>query len=97
MRLKYGNGNSILYNDNDEIICFESSELINENIGFFIKKENFLRYLKEQGYSVFWTMLAEKRIIDTTYNYSQYKTPTISGVYTLDGEGILEGDTVKNE
>lgn len=97
MKLKYGSGNSILYNDNDEVICFESSELINENIGFFIKKENFLRYLKEQGYSVFWTMLAEKRIIDTTYNYSQYKTPTMSGVYTLNGEGTLEGDTVENE
>lgn len=60
LKLRYGQGDSILYNDYGEVVCFESSELLNEEIGFFINKEIFLKYLNEQGYSVFWTMLAEK-------------------------------------
>jgi len=97
LQLKYGQGNSILYNDDGEIMCFESSELVNENIGFFIKKENFLQYLKQRGYSVLWTILAEKRIIGVSYNDREYGQPNISGVYTLNEEGKFVGETVENE
>ncbi|UDN61471.1 SIR2 family protein [Clostridioides sp. ES-W-0016-02] len=97
LKLRYGQGDSILYNDYGEVVCFESSELLNEDIGFFINKEIFLKYLNEQGYSVFWTMLAEKRVLEEPYMDRKYIQPTISGVYTLNGENRLVGETIESE
>lgn len=70
-------------------MCFESSELLNEDIGFFIKKESLLQFLKENGYSIFWTMLAEKRILEEPHSKRTYDTLTESGVYTLNEQGML--------
>ena len=54
----------------------------------------FLKYLKDHNYSIFWTVLAEKRIIaNRDWGNRYYKHPHISGVYTIDENGKLKGDT----
>ncbi|MFD3157956.1 SIR2 family protein [Haloimpatiens sp. FM7330] len=98
LNMKYGKGNSILYDSEGKIICFDSSELLKEDIGFFIDKNAFLQYLQKNNYSVFWTILSEKRIIAERYNYNNnYRQPHISGVYILDENGELKGDINKFE
>ena len=92
--MKYGKDNSTLYNSEGDIICFDSSELLNEDIGFFINQKLFFKYLEEHNYKVFWTVLAEKRIISGGYNSREnYKQPRISGIFTMDEEGNMIGNS----
>lgn len=98
LNMRYGKDNSTLYNSEGKIICFDSSELLNENIGFFIDKELFFKYLQEYNYSIFWTVLAEKRIMYESYGSNEkYKQPHISGIYTLDESGNLIGNVNEYE
>lgn len=91
--MRYGKENSVLYDLNGEIICFDSSELLNEDIGFFINKELFFKYLEEHDYKVFWTILAEKRIIAADFNYREkYRQPRISGLFTIDENKDMGGN-----
>lgn len=83
--MRYGKENSVLYDSNGEIICFDSSELLNEDIGFFINKELFYKYLEERNYKIFWTIIGEKWVIgvgDT--DREKYRQPRISGMFTFD-------------
>lgn len=97
LKLQYGEGNSILYDAEGKVMCFESSELLNEDIGFFIKKESLLQYLNEKGYSIFWTILAEKRILEEPHSKRTYGTLNKSWVYTINDEGMLVEVCDKNE
>jgi hypothetical protein len=45
------------------VVCFDSQELLDENIGFFVDKKRFIKFLEENDYAMFWTILGEKRII----------------------------------
>ncbi|MBU3183253.1 SIR2 family NAD-dependent protein deacylase [Clostridium estertheticum] len=92
--MKYGKDNSTLYNFEGDIICFDSSELLNEDIGFFINQESFCKYLEDHNYKVFWTILEEKRIITGEYNSKEkYRQPRISGIFTIDENGDFIGET----
>ncbi|NFJ04174.1 hypothetical protein FC905_03780 [Clostridium botulinum] len=98
LNMQYGKDNSILYDSEGKIICFDSSELLKEDIGFFIDKEKLLQYLHEHNYSIFWTILLEKRIISERYNNNDnYEQLHISGVYRLDENGDLKGNMNKFE
>ncbi|MGG7176391.1 SIR2 family protein [Clostridium paraputrificum] len=94
LNIQYGKGNSILYDSDGEIICFDSSEVLKEDIGFCIDKNIFFKYLKDHNYSVFWTILSEKRIIGgRDFGNVNYKQPHISGVYIIDENDELKGYT----
>lgn len=74
------------------MFCFDSNELLNENIGFFINQELFCKYLQGYNYKIFWTVLAEKRIISERYDsHENYRQPRISGIFTMYGNGDLIG------
>ncbi len=91
LKMRYGKENSILYNSRGEIICFDSKELLGEDIGFFIDKEMFFEFLEKNNYKVFWTVLAEKTIIDWAIR-SSYKQPHISGLFTVDKNKKITGN-----
>lgn len=91
--MRYGKENSVLYDTNGEIICFDSSELFNEDIGFLINKELFSKYLEERNYKAFWTIVAEKRIITGGNNHREkYRQPRISGLFTTDKNNNMIGN-----
>lgn len=91
--MRYGKENSVLYDSKGEIICFDSSELLGENIGFFIDKELFFKFLENNNYKVFWTILAEKRIIVGDHNQRErFKQPRISGLFTVDKNKKITGN-----
>lgn len=91
--MRYGKENSVLYDSKGEIICFDSSELLGENIGFFIDKELFFKFLENKNYKAFWTILAEKRIIVGDHNQRErFKQPRISGLFTVDKNKKITGN-----
>lgn len=88
LSMKYGEDNSTLYGPNNEVLCFDSTELLNEDVGLFIDREKFNNFLELKGYKVFWTLLAEKRIIsDYAKSREKHRQPRISGIITVDGNG----------
>lgn len=92
LEMQYGKENSVLYGKNAEILCFDSIELLKEDIGFFISQEEFLDFLERKGYGIFWTVLAEKRIItEFISGKKEYPMPHISGMFYLNDKGELIG------
>lgn len=91
LQLVYGKEDSVLYDRNGNIICFDSNELLREEIGFFMDTNVFREFLKEKGYAVFWTILAEKRILQDTLSTHKMKFPMphISGLFYYDSKGEL--------
>ena len=90
--MQYGKENSVLYGKNGEILCFDSIELLKEDIGFFIAQEEFLEFLDRKGYGIFWTVLAEKRIITGFLSGKrEYPMPHISGVFYLNEKRKIIG------
>lgn len=91
--MSYGKENSILYGSNGDVICFDSNELLGEDIGFFIDKELFFKFLDNNNYKAFWTILAEKRVITGEFNIKErYRQPRISGLCTTDRNKKMIGN-----
>ena len=92
LHMRYGKENSVLYNESGKILCFDSIELLKEDIGFFIDQKEFFKYLDENGYSIFWTLLAEKSVIVNSFSTTNpYPMPHISGLFYLSNDGKLVG------
>jgi hypothetical protein len=93
LNMIYGKENSVLYTSEGKVLCFDSAELLKEDIGFFINKTEFLNYIHKNGYEIFWTVLAEKRIISDRSNHNEkYKQPHYSGIYEINQDGTITGD-----
>lgn len=86
LQLRYGKENTALYDKKGDLICFDSNEILREEIGFFIKEEALQSFLEENGYIMFWTILAEKRILQDPFakHERNYPMPHISGVALRD-------------
>lgn len=92
MQMRYGKENTVLRDDNGKIVAFDSSELLGENIGFFVDKEILLDFLQGKGYAIFWTLLAEKRMIGgERFSGQADPMPHASGVFCMDEAERLQG------
>lgn len=90
LNLSYGNGNSILYDEEGDIVCFDTGELWSEDIGFAIKKEQLLKFLNDNDYKIFWTVLGEKRILGKRFSEKkEYRMNNISGIYYYEGDELV--------
>ena len=92
LNLKYGYEDTALYNSDGKLICFDSQELLNEDIGFFISKDIFFKYLEDNNYTCFWTILAQKQIIGgRRIVRSNFQNIIKSGlIYFDDSKNIVE-------
>lgn len=95
--LKYGEENSALYDANNNLICFDTSELCNQELGFVINRGSLNTFLKNNDYKIFWTVLGEKRIVGsvTRRDKEVYPMPTFSGVYYYTTDSRLKGYLTK--
>lgn len=86
LQLVYGKEDTVLYDRSGNIVCFDSNELLHEDIGFFMNAEAFQSFLSRNGYSVFWTILAEKRILQDSFSIHKisFPMPHISGLFYYD-------------
>lgn len=91
LELMYENENTVLYDKDKNIICFDSNEVLHEKIGFFININSLEKFLDQKGYAIFWTIIAEKRIIQDSYAIDKRKfdMPHISGLFYYNSDGRL--------
>lgn len=85
--------NSIMINSANEIVSFDSAELLNEPIGLYIKQETVLQYAKRNKLVPVWTVLAEKMTIHPFYDHDHDigRTPHLSGVYYMEMDNQIKG------
>lgn len=72
MNLQYSNKEGEFLDLNNDIICFDTSVYNNSKSYFLIKKEPFLKYLKENNLKIFWTILGKKQIIGGSHRREDY-------------------------
>lgn len=89
LHLQYLGGSNCQFVDaSGELVCFDSREVLGDESGFYIRQDRLLTFLRECGYSLVWTSLCEKRILNSLGN--QWDLPPkaihMSSVYHLNGE-----------
>ena len=85
MQMQYQEGNSLCFDCDGNLICFDSSELLGTDAGFFIDKRKLCEFLQDQGCSLIWTSLQEKAIHSSSW-VTEGLPPHrlhLSGVYRL--------------
>lgn len=98
LQLKYLTGsNSAFVDSAGELICFDSSELIGNDTGFYIRNDKLLEFLESSSYTLVWTSLCEKRIL--TPSFGKWDLPPkaihMSSVYYLkDGKITKASETL---
>ena len=74
MQLQYAtNSNSLFVDDTGNPICFDSSELLHEESGFYIRQDKLSEFLDACGYTMVWTSLGEKRVLRSMFR--KWKLP----------------------
>lgn len=92
LNLQYGcDQNSCMYDVDGNIVCFDSKELLGEELGYFIGEEELNNYLTQKNMHLVWTSLSEKRIIASDSNLRDLPPKAIhySALYKYDS-GIIE-------
>jgi hypothetical protein len=91
MQLSYSRREGEFTNENGEVVCFEPSVYHNSDSYLLIKKEPFLRFLRENNFKIVWTILGEKNIIGGRANTDEYVGGLeVSGAFYLENNQ-LEG------
>ena len=79
------------------IQCFNQSNQIGiAQPHFFILNKGFEKYLSENDYAVFWTLLGEKRKLHDT-DRADFRGLDLTGVFTVDDTGQIIGEMVSKE
>lgn len=79
MNLHFSKIPGIFTNDTGEVICFDPSVKENSKSSLYIRKIDFVRFLKENNLTILWTIIGEKNI--PTYNFKQnHKILHIKGI-----------------
>lgn len=98
LRLKYHDENTAMYDESGKMICFDTCELFGKEIGLYFHKEALKKFLAENHYRIFWTVLGEKRIIGGNVDSERnYDTPEYTGLFWYDEEEKMEGKIRKAE
>ena len=98
LQFKYLKGsNSAFVDGTGELVCFDGSELIGNDTGFYIRYDKLLEFLKSSSYTLVWTSLCEKRIL--TPPFGRWDLPPkaihMSSVYYLkDGKITKASETL---
>jgi len=93
LKLKYQDENTAMYDENGKLICFDTCELFDKDIGLYFHTEALQKFLSANHYRIFWTVLGEKRIIGGNTRLDKiYDTPEYSGLLYYDEDGMLTGE-----
>ena len=88
------------FNEKDELVCLPVNIFEKQFFSALLIKKNFLcEFLKENNYTIFWTLLGEKRLIGGRYANQDYQGHLIiNGIYKMNRNYKLKGKfTVKFE
>jgi hypothetical protein len=91
MKLKHGSQEGSYIDKANNIVCFAAEALNDTKAHLLVKKEPFLKMLKDNDLEVVWTLLGEKGVIggslSSSHNYGRIE---FSGAFYID-EGKIEG------
>jgi hypothetical protein len=88
LNLKEARTEGAFLNENNKIICFATNVNNDSKPFLLIKKEPFIKFLKENNLDIFWTILGEKEVIGGINTENYIGRLEISGVYYLNDENI---------
>jgi len=93
MKLIYSNREGEFVDKSGKLICFDPSVYHDCKSFLLIKKDNLLKYMRENNLQIIWTVLGEKNIIG---GWLARKTEfvgrqEINGVYYMGGD-IITGE-----
>lgn len=89
--LNYGPENTVMYDKDNKIMCFDTVEIFGKERGFFFHKKELEKFLVSNHYRIFWQLLGEKRIIGGSYGCESDCEPLeYTGFYYLE-DGKLCG------
>lgn len=95
--LQYVKGSNCQFVDSSgDLICFDSSETLGDEVGFYIRQDKLSEFLDMCGYSLIWTSLREKRILHPMGGKWDLPPKAIhmsSVYYFKDGEIIKNSET----
>lgn len=98
LKLKYLKGsNSVFVDSMGELVCFDSSELLGNDTGFYIRYDKLLEFVEISGYTLIWTSLSQKQLLKPSFGKWDLPQKAIhmSSVYYLkDGKIIKASDAV---
>lgn len=86
LHLRYSeDSNSLLVDTEGNPICFDSSEFLGLEGGFYIRQDKLINFLDMHDYALIWTFLSEKRILSHTIQNWELPRKAIhrSSVYFL--------------
>lgn len=88
-----------MYDEDGNLICFDTCELFNKDIGLYFQKKALNGFLQDKNYRIFWTVLGEKTIIGGDIGLDKvYETPEYTGLFYYDKAGRIVGNmTVASE
>lgn len=90
MGLQYSKDIGVWVNEASEIICFDPSVKYGGSSCLLVKEAEFEKFLLENNLHIIWTCLGQKMILDGLS--SRFPAGLeFSGIFTLDGEGVLQG------
>ena len=91
LNLKYGEENSFIYDETDNIVGFDTNEFDDSHdTAFIFNKGKLMDYLKDNNLKIFFTILGEKMIINLWEVDS--KIQTFSGAYYFNANDDIEGE-----
>lgn len=91
--LQYGEENTVMYDKEGNMMCFDAMEIFGKDRGFFFNKMALEKFLTDNHYRLIWAVLGEKRIIGgSNYRKINYTNrPEYTGFFYLEG-GEIKGN-----
>jgi hypothetical protein len=72
MKMRYNKKEGYLYNEKNELICFDPSIYTKSISCLLIRKLDFVDFLKDNNLGIFWTVTGEKLIVGGNINRDNY-------------------------
>jgi hypothetical protein len=89
MKLKHGSQEGSYIDETNNIVCFAAEALNDTKAHLLVKKELFLKMLRDNNLEVVWTLLGEKGVIggslSSNHNYGRIE---FSGAFYIDNDQI---------
>ncbi|WP_439840289.1 AVAST type 2 anti-phage system protein Avs2 [Aeromonas veronii] len=89
MNMKHGVEEGSYIDEKGNVICFSAEALNNTQAHLLVKKEPFVRMLKDCHLNVVWTLLGEKDILSSSLSpHHQYARTEFSGAFYLNEDAV---------
>lgn len=90
LKLGYHEENTAMYDAEGNLICFDTCELFDKDIGLYFQKKALKKFLQENNYRIMWTVLGEKRIIGGDIGPDMvYYSPEYTGLFYYIGDKLI--------